>query len=52
MIISLIVWQAKKEGKFNPSMIDFQTIDAGVEGLEFIEACLESNDNGNKWVTL
>ena len=44
--------QAKKEGKFNPSMIDFQTIDAGVEGLEFIEACLESNDNGNKWVTL
>ena len=44
--------QAKKEGKFNPSMIDFQTIDAGVEGLEFIEACLESNGNGNKWVTL
>ena len=44
--------QAKKEGKFNPSMIDFQTIDAGVEGLEFIEACLESNVNGNKWVTL
>ena len=44
--------QAYKQGTFNLDMIDFQTIDAGVEGLEFIEACLKSNDSGNKWIEL
>lgn len=44
--------QAQKKGHFDDLMIDFQTIDAGVEGLEFIEACLKSNDSGNVWVNL
>lgn len=41
---------AKKEGVFIESMIDYPTIDDGVEGLAFVEACLESNKNGNTWV--
>ena len=41
---------ARQNGSFMPEMIDFPTIDDGVEGLAFVEACLESNKNGNVWV--
>lgn len=43
---------AKENGTFHEQMIDYPTIDAGVEGLAFVEACLESNQNGNIWVEL
>lgn len=42
--------EAKQAGDFAPDMIDYPTIDDGAEGLAFIEACLESNKNGNIWV--
>ncbi len=41
---------AKENGTFTPDMIDFETVDAGVEGLAFVEACLKSTNNGNIWV--
>ena len=43
---------AKEDGTFTEDMIDYPTIDAGVEGLAFVEACLESNKNGNTWVEI
>ena len=33
-------------------MIDYPTIDAGVQGLKYVEACLESNEKRNIWVDL
>lgn len=41
---------AKKEGTFNPEMIDYPTIEEGIAGLKYVEACLESNEKGNVWV--
>ena len=41
---------AKQDGSFASEMIDYPTIDDGAGGLAFIEACLESNRNGNIWV--
>ena len=43
---------AKAEGIFTEAMIDYPTIEEGVDGLAFVEACLESNRNGNVWVEL
>ncbi len=43
---------AKKEGNFTPDMVDYPTIEEGVQGLKFVEACLESNEKGNIWVDL
>ncbi|MCC8139519.1 MAG: gfo/Idh/MocA family oxidoreductase, partial [Lachnospiraceae bacterium] len=43
---------AKKNGNFTPDMIDYPTIEEGVAGLKYVEACLESNEKGNVWVTL
>lgn len=43
---------AKEEGTFAEEMVDYPTIDAGAEGLAFVEACLESNRSGNSWVEL
>lgn len=43
---------AKKDGTFQKDMIDYPTIEEGVAGLKYVEACLESNDNGNVWVEL
>ncbi len=43
---------AKKNGTFTDDMIDYPTIDEGVDGLKYVEACLKSNDNGNIWVEL
>lgn len=41
---------AKLDDSFSPNMIDFPTIDDGIAGLKFVEACLESNEKGNIWV--
>ena len=43
---------AKKEGTFTPEMIDYPTIDAGISGLKYVDACLESSQKGNIWVEL
>lgn len=43
---------AKEEGSFDPSMIDYPTVSDGVEGLRFVERCLESNRKGNIWVDM
>ena len=43
---------AKQAGTFTEDMIDYPTIDAGIQGLKYVEACLESNEKGNVWVTL
>lgn len=43
---------AKKEDRFTPDMIDYPTIEEGVAGLKYVEACLMSSENGNVWVEL
>ena len=43
---------AKKEDRFSPDMIDYPTIEEGVAGLKYVEACLKSSENGNVWVEL
>ena len=43
---------AKKEDHFTPDMIDYPTIEEGVAGLKYVEACLKSSENGNVWVEL
>lgn len=44
--------EAKKAGTFTEELIDFPTIDHGIQGLKYVEACLESNEKGNVWVEL
>ena len=44
--------EAKKTGSFTEDMIDYPTVEAGVQGLKYVEACLESNEKGNVWVEL
>ncbi len=36
----------------NPGMYRYPTIDAGVNGVRFVEACIKSNANNNIWVAL
>ena len=43
---------AKEAGTFTEDMIDFPTVRDGVEGVEFVEACLKSAKNGNLWVDM
>lgn len=43
---------ARKKGTFTEDLIDFQTVEAGVNGIRFVEACLKSNEKGNCWVNL
>lgn len=42
--------RAKKEGTFSPEMIDYPTIEEGIAGLKYVEACINSNEKGNVWV--
>ncbi len=42
--------RAKQDGTFTEDMIDYPTVEDGKEGLAFVEACLESSNNGNIWV--
>ena len=44
--------RAEKDGSFTETMIDYPTVEAGVSGLKYVEACLESNEKGNVWVAL
>lgn len=44
--------QAKKDKTFTPEMIDYPTIEEGIAGLKYVEACLESNEKGNVWIDL
>lgn len=43
---------AKEENIFNENMIDYPTIDDGIEGIKFIEGCLKSSNEGNIWTEL
>ena len=43
---------AKKDGTFEPGMIDFPTVHDGAEGVRFVQACLQSNEKGNAWVEM
>ena len=43
---------AKADGTFTKEMIEFPTTEDGVDGLSFVEACLESAENGNVWVDM
>lgn len=42
----------KEDGTFKESMIDYPTLADGLEGILFVEACLESSKNGNVWVQI
>ncbi len=42
--------RAKKEGTFSQEMIDYPTIEEGIAGLKYVEACINSNEKGNVWV--
>lgn len=44
--------RAKADGTFTPDLIDYPTISDGADGLTFVEACLESNRQGNVWVSI
>lgn len=44
--------QAKKTGEFQKELIDYPTLEEGIDGLRYVEACLESNEKGNVWVSL
>lgn len=40
---------AQKEGTFSVDMIEYPTVEDGVDGVRFIDACLKSSENGNVW---
>lgn len=42
--------KAKKAGTFTADQIDYPTIEEGIAGLKYVEACLASNEKGNIWV--
>ena len=43
---------AKKDGTFTEDMIDYPTVEDGLEGVRFVHACLRSNREGNVWTEL
>ena len=43
---------AKKDGTFTEDMIDYPTVEDGLEGVKFVHACLRSNRDGNVWTEL
>lgn len=43
---------AKKDGTFTENMIDYPTVEDGLEGVKFVHACLRSNREGNVWTEL
>ncbi len=41
----------RKQGEIlTPSDIDFPTVEDGVQGMRFVEKCLESSNQGGVWV--
>jgi len=43
---------AREDGVFTEDMIEYPTIEDGVDGVKYIEACLKSSENGNVWVDM
>lgn len=43
---------AKGDGSFAEDMIDYPGVGDGLEGIRFVEACLESNRQNNIWIEL
>ncbi|MGI6777897.1 MAG: Gfo/Idh/MocA family protein [Acetivibrionales bacterium] len=43
---------AQKNGVFSDEMIEYPTIDDGIDGVRFIEACVKSSESGNTWIEL
>ena len=43
---------AQAEGTFTQDMIVYPTIEDGVDGVEYIAACIKSSENGNVWVDM
>jgi len=44
--------KAKKEGNYRKEDFDFPPVEAGVQGVKFIHACVDSSEQGCKWVKL
>lgn len=45
--------RSKQAGnKINRQELEFPTVEAGAEGVRFVEACVESSEQGATWVTL
>ena len=42
--------RAKQDGTFTEELIDFPTVSEGLQGIRFVEACVESSKNGNVWI--
>ncbi len=43
---------AKNNGNFDRSMIDFPTVRDGADGIRFIHTCLKSNEAGSVWTDM
>ena len=43
---------AQADGTFTEDMINYPTIEDGVDGVEYIAACIKSSENGNVWVDM
>ena len=50
--LNVMYWAKRKDGTFEPGMIDFPTVHDGAEGVRFVQACLQSNEKGNAWVEM
>lgn len=48
----LPVFERKKDGTFVPEMIDYPTVEDGVEGVRFVQARLASSEAGSVWVDM
>ncbi len=44
--------KAKKEGNYEEDKFDYRTVEEGVKGVKFIHACVDSSEQGAKWVEL
>ena len=41
---------AKKQGNYQAKDYDFPTVEDGLRGVKFINACVDSSEQGSKWV--
>ena len=44
--------KAKKEGNYEKDKFDFPSVEAGVKGVKFVHACVDSSEMGSKWVDI
>lgn len=40
---------AQQEGRFSEAMVEYPTVEEGVDGVRFVEACIRSSEDGNIW---